>query len=197
VRGFVALLDRDWRDHRAIAAVMAAAILGLSMMFRSMAPDAGYWHSAALVVVPAMWVLFVVGLACDVVGCEFATRRIETLALLPASLARLWTSKAAFLGIMLVAFLAWTLGCQFATFLAFDDSAPDFARFLEEAGRAITCYSLPTVVIALLVATLVERTLPALFLTVVVAFGVFAGTAWLLVRFVPDRARDMWTLIGT
>lgn len=196
MRQLAALLDRDWRDHRAIVAVMAASILGLSMLFRSMAPDAGYWHSAALAAVPAIWAIFVVGLACDVVGCEFTPRRIETLALLPASLLKLWTSKAAFLALMLVAFLVWTLGCQFATVLAFDDATPDFERFLREVP-AMASLAMPMTVIALFVATLVERTLPALFLTMIVAVSVFGGAEWFLAWFAADKSHEVWVVVTT
>jgi hypothetical protein len=129
-----------------------------------------------------MWVLFVVGLACNIVGCEFEARRIETLALLPASLSKLWTSKAVFVGVMLVAFLAWTLGSQFATFLAFDSikgRPGDFAEFLRKVP-VLASYALPLTVIALLVSTLVEKSLPALFLTLIVAGGVISGSLWLL-----------------
>ena len=193
MRGFVALLERDWRTHRAMVAAIGFAILGLSMLFRSIAPDAGYWHSAAVIAVPAMTALFLTGLAADVISAEFASRRIEALALIPASLLRIWTSKAVLVTLLLALLLAWTAGCQCAAFLAFDrdDAIDEFSRFVSNVSP-IASFALPVAAIALFFAAVIERTLPALFLGLIASGGVLAGAIAFVRLFLPEIARTEW-----
>jgi hypothetical protein len=197
VRPFVALLERDWRTHRVTFALIAAAILGLSLLFRALSTDARHWTFIAGSAVPAMWVLFVGGLAADLIACEFTARRIEAVALLPVGLLRVWLSKMTFLAAALAVFLAWTLGCQIATFALFDGSDPaaDPYRVISIALE-LAVFVLPLAAATAFVALLVERTLPALFLGFLVAGGFFAGLRFVLEVFEPALAKHTGAMVA-
>jgi ABC-type transport system involved in multi-copper enzyme maturation permease subunit len=190
VRGFVALLGWEWRSHRVIAYAMAALMLVLSLTFRGLASSRSYWDNVATFSVPTMWVLFVGGLTADVVTGDLATRRIETLALVPASLMKLWTSKATFVVLALAVSLGWTILCQALTAVVFDPANADqrFAQLLQLTFALP--YALPLLMLTMLFATLTERTLPAMFLGFVVAVGFVAGLTFILRFLAPEIANS-------
>jgi hypothetical protein len=116
VRRFLTLFAREWRDARwnlvASFAIAAAAPWVVHALAIEGATDKEVALWGGRVIVPLLFGLFAAATASDLVARDVATRRIDALAALPVPGARVWTAKAAFLGVTSALFLAWTIASQ-------------------------------------------------------------------------------------
>jgi len=89
----------------------------------------------AAYVVPGLVAVYLVLIAADLVASDVSTRRIETLALLPARPVLIWTAKLAFLLLAGLLFLAWTAAVLVALHLHSGgvDAARELARHADLA----------------------------------------------------------------
>ena len=97
MRHLMHLVRAEWRNARALTIASALVAIGASV-----AIDALFFHGKdggllATWVVPALLGLFLAATASDLVAGDVASRRIDSLALLPARLRTIWASKALFL----------------------------------------------------------------------------------------------------
>ena len=112
------LVQREWRDARAVTVVAALVAAGASA-----AVDHWYTHGKdgalmAVWAVPILLGLYLAVIASDLVAGEVATRRIDALALLPTGMFRVWAAKVLFALVAGAAFLVWVIGVQLVVLAA-------------------------------------------------------------------------------
>ena len=122
MRRFLTLVSREYRDAR-WNLVMAFGMATLApwvvhAVFLEVAPDETTALVGGRLLVPLLFALFAAATASDLVARDVATRRIDALAALPVSVSELWRAKAAFLLVSSLAFLAWTIGMEYAAVTA-------------------------------------------------------------------------------
>jgi hypothetical protein len=192
VRRFLALFGREWRDARwnlvaslAVAAATPWIVHGIVM---DAADDEAMAFAGGRLIVPVLFALFAAATASDLVSRDVATRRIDALAALPVPGARVWTAKAAFLGVAAVLFLAWLVACEV---LAVTFCAPTaFVLLVTRLGDAIPSIlaGLAFGAAALFFSTLMERGMTA----AIAALVALTAVAWgIQIAEVPAAAGAM------
>jgi hypothetical protein len=110
----LALIHKEWRDSRPMTIGCALVVIALSIA----ANEAHFHYRDALattrVLIPSLLLVYLLGLSSGLVATDVATRRIESMALLPARPFTLWLAKALLLPIAGGLFLAWVILLQFA-----------------------------------------------------------------------------------
>jgi hypothetical protein len=193
VRGFVALLRRELRDarwHVAASAFVAAAVpFAIHLAFLGGADDETVATIGGRWIAPGLFALFAAATASDLVARDVATKRIETLAVLPVAIGRVWTAKALFLAAACVAFLAWILAAESAAVAACASDGA-LARLPAALGDAAPSFfaGFALAAAAFFFSTLVDRGMAAGLAALVAIVGVAWAVQWAEIPAAPGLA---------
>lgn len=182
--GLGSLMTKEWRDARplALACALLAPVLAIAVEALFLKFDDPTLTARA--VLPAAVGLFAALLASDLVAGDVASRRIETLAALPASPLRAWTAKVAFLAAATAAFAAWMLIAELGLFAVVSGAGASGAVLAAlPQALPLLVVTLPFAACALLFSTILDRGLAALLAAAAAVGGFHFG----LVRLLSDR----------
>jgi hypothetical protein len=182
VRRFLALFGREWRDARWNLVASFAVAAALPWIVHGLVMENAHDDAMALFggrgLVPLLFALFAAATASDLVSRDVATRRIDALAALPVPGARVWTAKAAFLGIASVLFLAWLVATEILAVNVLVPSADTLLRHrLVEAVPSLLG-GLAFGAAALFFSTLMERGMTAAIAALVALTAIAWSVQW-------------------
>ncbi len=196
MRCFLTLLQKEWRDARAIT--LASAILAPLALVA-----AEHWflreqyaEFAAVVLVPGLIGLFAAVIASDVIAADVSTRRSHSMAALPTSARTLWLSKVVALVALTLLFGAWVHLFEILHygFAQSWDRASAFTAGIP-AGLTNLVIAVPIVAAVLLFSTLLERGFACVCGGVVLIVGIAASAFlvdWHALEFVPTETEARW-----
>jgi hypothetical protein len=196
MRRLLALMRKEWRDALPLTvacALVAGALSVAAGEVHLLGRDA---HAAAHVVVPALLLLILAGLASGLVANDVATRRIETLALMPIRSAWIWLAKVLFLALAGAGILVGVVALQVAIRLLAGTAEPAaelVRRLVEPEALRNVGLAYATAGVVLFFSTILTRASVALLAGLAVAGAL--GYA-IEIRLLPGRLAELGPRIG-